>query len=98
MSFNIRPIEFMRELGWSPKTRGQWLTIQRCPFCGGGSSGDVFTFAVHSTDGNFFCHRAKCGERGNFWKLIESASYNPRDYWEPEDKQQSKKTKWRYGK
>lgn len=98
MSWNIRPAEFMRVLGWTPKTRGQWLTIKRCPFCGGGSHQDPYTFAVHSTDGNFFCLRSTCGERGNFWKLIESAGRDPREYWVKEKTQTTTKTKrWRYG-
>lgn len=79
-SFTISPSEFLSEIGWRFSRRGSWLSVKRCPFCGGGYSGDVFTFAVHSADGNYFCHRTKCGARGSFWSLIESQGKNPRDY------------------
>lgn len=98
ISFNITPADFLREIGWQFKLRGEWLSLKYCPFCQGGSSRDVFTFAVHKLDGNFFCHRSKCGMSGNFWKLIELNNRNPRDY--IGERQQSKKRqkKYIYGK
>ncbi len=94
MSFNITPNQFAAEIGWKTQKRGNWLTLKKCPFCGGGESEDVFTFAIHALDGNYFCHRSKCGEKGNFWKLIETTGRNPRDYWEKENK----KKKFIYGR
>lgn len=86
MSWNIKPGQFLTSLGWKFSRRGVWLTTKECPFCKGGESGDAFTFAVHSQDGNYFCHRSKCGEKGSFWKLIEESGQNPRNYWEKEKK------------
>lgn len=86
MSFSITPLQFLRQIGWQVTKRGNWLTTKYCPFCSGGSSGDLFTFAVHSADGNYFCHRAKCGEKGSFWALMESQGQNPREYWNKEAK------------
>lgn len=80
MNYSITPEQFLREIGWTFKRRANWLTLRYCPFCTGGDSKDIFTFAVHITGGNFFCHRQKCGVKGSFWKLIESQNKNPRDY------------------
>lgn len=96
-NFRITPAEFLREIGWNFKPRREWLSLKNCPFCGGGNSRDVFTFAVHSIDGNFFCHRSKCGESGSFWKLIELNNRNPRDYL-GERQEFKKKKNFIYGK
>jgi hypothetical protein len=91
MSFSITPSQFLSEIGWTAQKRGNWLTLKRCPFCSGGESGDAFTFAVHAADGNYFCHRSKCGQKGNFWKLIEETGRNPRNYWGKERQTQKKR-------
>lgn len=97
MEFNIKPAEFLQEIGWQFKARGEWLSLKLCPFCSGGNSCDVFTFAVHATDGNFFCHRSKCSISGNFWKLIELNQRNPRAYI-GEKTFKKRKKKFIYGK
>lgn len=91
MNWTTTPAEFIKTLGWKAVRRGNWLTTKHCPFCGGGNGGDTFTFAVHATDGNFFCHRAKCGESGSFWGLIERVGQNPKDYLGERDKKNGKK-------
>lgn len=100
LHFSITPAVFLREIGWRFKPRGDWLSLKYCPFCDGGSSGDAFTFAVHAEDGNYFCHRAKCGEKGSFWNLIKSQGRNPRDYLSDDVRKpnRKKKKKFIYGK
>lgn len=93
--FLVKPAEFLTDLGWKYTRRGVWLVLKVCPFCDGGYSNDVFTFAVHSQDGNYFCHRAKCGVKGSFWKLIESQGKEPRDY---REKAKTKKKRFIYGR
>lgn len=80
IEFSITPEDFLREIGWSFSKRGSWLSLKNCPFCSGGQHRNVFTFAVHSVDGNYFCHRTKCGEKGNFWNLIQSQGKDPKQY------------------
>lgn len=81
MNWKITPEEFLREIGADYKKRGKWLTLRNCIFCDGAEDGDSFSLCVHVTDGNYFCHRAKsCGERGSFWKLIQSFGREPREY------------------
>lgn len=96
MRFTITPAELLAELGWANKKRGNWLTMKKCPFCGGGEGGDAFTFAVHGTDGNFFCHRSKCGMRGSFWGLLETVGRNPREYFEKDGTKAKTKKKFIY--
>ncbi|MET0753610.1 MAG: hypothetical protein ABWZ66_09560 [Pyrinomonadaceae bacterium] len=98
MIYNITPEQFLNEVGASFVRRVRWLSLKICPFCYGGSSGEKYSFSVHIQDGNFFCHRNKCGERGNFWKLIEFYGRNPRDYrGESDFKPKKKKKKYMYG-
>jgi hypothetical protein len=79
--FTITPEELARRAGWRYKVRSsKWLDVARCPFCRGGEHGDEHTFIIHRTDGNYACLRSKCGARGSFWKLIEHAGFNPRDF------------------
>ena len=97
IEYNITPAQFLREIGWSFTSRGKWLGLKSCPFCGGGNQRDVFTFAVHSIDGNYFCHRSKCGEKGSFWALIKSQNLNPADYQNRDSKKgNSKKGKKKF--
>lgn len=91
-TFKITPAEFLSEIGWQFKRRGAWLTLRICPFCDGGDGGrDLFTFAVHATEGNYFCHRAKCGARGTFWGLIESQGRQASDYFGEREQTTSKR-------
>lgn len=80
MKFNITPSEVLQQLGWKYKQKGNWLVLPHCPNCQGGEHRDIGTFAVHAMDGNFFCHRAKCGYRGTFWGLLLSIGEDPKEY------------------
>lgn len=80
ITFRVTPEEFLREIGLAFKRRHKWLTLRICPFCDGGRLRDAYSCSVHITDGNYFCHRAKCGAGGSFWAFIESQGRNPRDY------------------
>lgn len=80
IEWNVTPVGFLAEVGWSHKLRGRWLDLKLCPLCGGGDRVDTHTFAVHAEDGNYVCQRSKCGSKGNFWMLIELAGRNPRDF------------------
>lgn len=94
LKFKITPEEFLREIGVQYKRREKWLSLRICPFCYGGHSEEKYSLSIHIRDGNFFCHRAKsCGERGSFWKLIESFGNNPRDYLERQFGKSKKKRK-----
>lgn len=79
-SWRVTPAEFLREQGWQFKYKGKWLVLPRCPFCDGGNHGDTETFIVHATDGNYSCSRAKCGNAGTFWGLIEATGNKVQDY------------------
>jgi hypothetical protein len=96
MNFQIKPSEFLSEIGWKFQLRGNWLCLKKCPFCGGGQNADPFTFAVHAIDGNYFCHRAKCGAKGSFWGLIESQDRDPKDYLG--ERETTKKKRYIYGR
>jgi hypothetical protein len=99
MNFSITPENFLRDVGAEFKRRDRWLSLKICPFCGGGRSGDKYSFSVHVQDGNYFCHRAKCEAKGSFWKLIEFYGRNPRDYrGEQEFQPKTKKKRFIYGK
>jgi len=80
INWSIKPEDFLREMGWQFKRGSKWLGVRICPFCGGGNSSEKFSLNVHITDGNYFCHRNTCSEKGSFWKLIESQGRNPREY------------------
>ena len=98
MTFNITPEQFLNDVGAVFTKRARWLSLKYCPFCDGGNSGEKFSFSVHISDGNYFCHRNKCGERGSFWKLIETYGRNPRDYRGDELFRPKKKKKYMYGR
>jgi KaiC/GvpD/RAD55 family RecA-like ATPase len=78
--FKIEP--FLRERLTSKvkRTQSGWYEAEYCPFCGGGSSRDKGTFAVHAVDGNYKCQRGKCDQAGSFWQLCEYFHAEPRDY------------------
>jgi hypothetical protein len=80
VNWNITPVEFLSDLGWANKRRGNWLTMTLCPFCQGGDHKDKMTFIVHVIDGNYSCSRAKCGSRGSFWGLMVAVGKDPKDY------------------
>lgn len=96
MTFDITPEQFLNEVGAQFVKRTRWLSLKICPFCDGGDRGEKYSFSVHKTDGNYFCHRNKCGARGSFWKLIEHYGRNPRDY--RGNAPQPKKKKFMYGR
>lgn len=50
-------------------SRNGELIPELCPFCGGGSKEDKYTFALNMETGLYVCKRGTCGERGNFNKL-----------------------------
>jgi hypothetical protein len=95
-NWTTTPAEFLREIGAVFKKRGKWLQISSCPFCGGGGSSDKYSLNVHETDGNFFCHRSKCGMRGSFWKFIELNNRDPKDYLS--ERRKSTKKRYIFGK
>lgn len=93
--WKITPADFLREVGLAHKKRGSWLQVATCIFCDGGGSNDKFSLNVHEKDGNFFCHRSKCGMRGSFWKFIELNHRDPREYL-GEKRSKGKKMKKRF--
>jgi hypothetical protein len=98
VNWKITPAEFLSELGWTNKRRGNWLTMVICPFCNGGDHKDKLTFIVHAKDGNYSCSRAKCGSRGSFWGLMLAVGKDPKEFlgeriemMRPRKKKQTKK-------
>jgi twinkle protein len=74
MSTQLQPgdvASYLHGKGFQMKRHGHWIELSRCPFCGGGDRSDPGTFAVHSDDGNYVCHRGKCRAAGPFGKLQE---------------------------
>lgn len=69
MNHDETPTEYLRRKGWQHRRKGRNLQVQLCPFCHGGDSGDVFTFAVEETSGAFNCLRGSCGRSGSFFEL-----------------------------
>lgn len=53
------------------RIRNGQVVADRCPFCGGGESGDADTFAIGLHNGAFLCLRGKCGRKGSFRELCE---------------------------
>jgi hypothetical protein len=78
--WNVTPAGFLGQIGLKFKAKKEFLALEFCPFCKGGDHNDKGTCIVHATDGNYTCCRASCGERGSFWKLIESQGLDPRDF------------------
>jgi hypothetical protein len=62
---------YLHGKGFEMKRRADWIELRRCPFCHGGPHGDIGTFAVHASDGNYVCKRGSCGVSGPFGRLQE---------------------------
>lgn len=80
IKYSITPQEVLEQQGLKLKSNGNWWSLQLCPFCDGGRSGQQYTFGVHKFDGNYNCLRTTCGEASNFWNLLKHYGYNPVEY------------------
>ncbi len=80
IEWNINPGDLLRMQGLTFSKSGNWYTVLKCPFCDGGKSGQIYTFGVRTDDYNYHCLRKKCGNSGNFWKLLEFFGLDPKEY------------------
>lgn len=69
----IRAIE---TLGFTPyKIKGDEITPQKCPYCGGGS-GDDGTFSINLKTGAFHCFRSSCNKSGHFVEFCRDFGFD----------------------
>lgn len=66
---------FAREHG-PFKNRGSELVLERCPYCGGGSKPDKYTFSLNSHTGLYQCKRSSCGAQGNMIELARDFNFD----------------------
>lgn len=60
---------------YETKEKDDELWFRRCPYCGGGSSGDEWTFSVNTKSGAFKCLRSSCDKSGFFIELCRDTGY-----------------------
>ena len=66
-------------IGAEVKEKGDELFFKRCPQCGGGESGDKYTFSVNLENGAFKCFRASCNYHGHFVELARDFGFRLED-------------------
>ena len=70
---------FVRTQNWQTKEQSNELWIKYCPFCGGGSHKDDWTFSINLEHGAYKCFRGSCGEAGHFVELCRDFNYRLED-------------------
>ena len=66
-------------IGAEVKEKGNELFFKRCPKCGGGTSGDKYTFSINLESGAFKCFRASCDYHGHFVELARDFGFRLED-------------------
>lgn len=68
--------DFARSVNIQTRVRGNELQFKTCPYCGGGSKRDPFTFAINLNDGRNICLRSTCGKQGNMITLSQDFNFS----------------------
>lgn len=66
---------FASFVGGNPKSKGNELQFQLCPYCHGGKSRDKNTFSINLKNGQFVCQRSSCGTKGNMITLAKDFDF-----------------------
>ena len=67
--------DFASSGNYETRQKGDELEFRYCPYCGGGSHKDEWTFAVNLDSGAFKCLRASCDHQGHFVELCRDFEY-----------------------
>lgn len=67
---------FAHEQGAETRVRGDELQFKLCPYCGGGTRNDKFTFAINLKTGAFNCRRSSCSRSGGMITLHKEFGFS----------------------
>lgn len=70
-------LSFANKYLYPYKTKGNEIIPKLCPFCNGGSHGDIETFALNTDKLAYVCLRGSCGETGTFNQLLRHMGEMP---------------------